>query len=345
MILKRQSVVEQAEAITQAALDCGRIHTDRAEQLYRLLTTAALAHHFQLRPDAKVTPNRLAFFLVVDELPELLGLGRATVYRAFADLKWGGLVDHRAWRTSSTMAGGKTVAGGVVVEVILTPRQGTQARVRAEYLRQHYRNLDADRFAGRTAWQWKTEFKEHQTLACQLEEQAAQLLPHEYRQAKALRARAEEVRQSISFEQIETKINHILRWTLSLSEIQPVSLTVSQRQDVVYRLGDLLTATPQQRGAMIEERAQLLCEAVGDQNSNRRFWCWLLWRGLALAFARPAGFAALQASLLRLMVDIREWAEDQHTGRPLKRPAALFISRLKKSDWWDELRGAGMATD
>ena len=146
---------ERADAIVRAALDCGRLHSDRAERVYRLLVTAALAHHVALRPEAKVTPNHHSFFLVLDELPALMGVSRPTVFRALDNLKAGGLVDRRAWFTSTKNQekGQRCTLTGGVVDVILTPAQGTEARVRAEYLRVHYRDLDADRKVGRTAWQ------------------------------------------------------------------------------------------------------------------------------------------------------------------------------------------------
>ena len=54
-----------------------------------------------------------------------------------------------------------TAAAGIVVDVVLTPAQGTRARVPAEALsNRRYRNLDADRQVGRTAWQWMTEVGE-----------------------------------------------------------------------------------------------------------------------------------------------------------------------------------------
>ena len=115
-------------------------------------------------------------------------------------------------------------------------------------------------------------------------------------------------------------------------------LTVSASQDVVYRLGELATATPEQRRGMIEERAQALCRATGDQAHNINFWRWLLWRTVELDCAQPGHLPALVSTLLRLLTDLKEWALDQSAQRPLRRPGALFISRLKASGWWEALR-------
>ena len=195
--IKGLTVMDRSESIVEAAEDCGRIHSERSKALYTLLVAGALGQHVALRPTVRVTPNRMTFFLVVDELPVLLGVCRATIYRAFDDLAKAGLVARRPWFTSSRMGNGGTVTGGVVVDVVPSPAQGTEARVRAEYLRQQYRNLDADRHAGRTAWQWMTEVKEAETQARALEAEA-EVLPLDatnLRQIDALRARAADLRQ------------------------------------------------------------------------------------------------------------------------------------------------------
>ena len=101
--LKSKTITERVSKIVQDAEDSGRLHSARATKLYELLVTATLAQHVALRPDLQVTPSRLTAFLVVDELPVLLGYSRATVYRAFEDLDAGGLVDKRPWYTDSTV--------------------------------------------------------------------------------------------------------------------------------------------------------------------------------------------------------------------------------------------------
>ena len=365
--LKSRSVEEQTEAIVQAARDHHRLHTDRAAAVYGLLVAATLAHHVALRPDVKATPSRLMAFMVLDELPTLLGLSRATVYRAFDDLEASGLVDKRAWYTDSAVRlrpkpvaknpqeidrvpakpekkkapGRFTAAAGIVVDVVLTPAQGTRARVPAEALsHRRYRNLDADRQAGRTAWQWMTEVGKARQLIQSLEAQAGDL-PQDKEHSlkiKALKQRAEEVKQSSLPAGKDAQINHLLRWTLSIPNQNPVTLTVSAQQEAVYRLADLQTATVQQRGAMIDERAQALCLATGDELRNLGFWRWLLWRMIELEYTQPGTIHALSAALLRLLVDHREWGGDARTLRPLNSPAALFIARLRKTGWWQELK-------
>ncbi|MGY2896771.1 hypothetical protein [Deinococcus sp. UYEF24] len=344
VILRGKTVLERADVIVQAADDCGRVHSERAKRLYHFLVMAALAEHMALRPEAVVTPNRMTSFFVVDELPLLLGVCRATVYRAFGELTAGGLIERRPWFTSSRLTGGNkkgTVTGGVVADVVLTPTQGTKACVRADYLRKTYRNLDADRHAGRTSWQWMTEVKETHAQARTLEAEAAVLSCNAttIHEINLLKGRAASLRQSILPSNLENKLQHLLRWTLSSSDSNPVTLTVSGRQEAVYRLGELTAASPQQRGQLIQERAEALCLATGDGGQNLRFWRWLLWRMTELEHAQPGCISAMISSLLRLMTDIQEWGEAQGLVRPLKRAGALFISRLKSSGWWEELRG------
>jgi len=340
VILKGKTITERADTIVLAAEDCGRLHSERAKRLYRFLIMAALAEHLVLRPEVKVTPNRITLFFVADELPLLLGVCRATIYRAFEDLTESGLVARRSWFTSSRLVGGGkkgTVTGGVVAEVVLTPTQGTAAFVRAEHLRKVYRNLDADRHAGRTSWQWMTEVKESHVQAQALEAEANALPQNAttIRKINLLKEEAVKLRQSILSNEIEKKLQHLLRWTLSLPNSNPGSLTVSARQEAVYRLGELATASPQQRGAMIQERAEALCLVTGDNEQSLRFWRWLLWRMTIVEHVQPGCISAITAALMRLLVDIQEWG-DERVERPLRRAGALFVSRLKASGWWQE---------
>ena len=334
------TLLERATAIVTAAEDCGRLHSERAKRLYTFLVCGALGLHLARRPGVTVTPNRIVLFFVADELATFLPDSRATIYRAFKDLKAAGLVARRPWYTSSRVRGGNTVAGGVVADVVLTPTQATEARVQTEDLRPSYRHLDADRHAGRTAWKWMTGIKEIKAQAQALEDQAGCLVvdASNVQQINALRLRAADLRQSISSKQIKEQLDHFLRWSLSTPDLQPVMLTISASQDVVYRLGELTTATPEQRRGMIEERAQALCRATGDQAHNINFWRWLLWRTVELDYAQPGHLPALVSTLLRLLTDLKEWALDQSAQRPLRRPGALFISRLKASGWWEALR-------
>jgi len=188
-----------------------------------------------------------------------------------------------------------------------------------------------------------TEVREARDLAQALDAEAAALVPSTATigQINSIKERATELRQSISLSEINAQINHLLRWTLDLPNSTPVMLTVSACQDAVYRLGDLVGAPPQRRGALIEERAQALCLITGDGARNLSFWRWLLWRIVELEFVQPGCVSALMASLLRLMADIREWG--QNAARPLRNAGALFVSRLKASSWWDELKAVEAA--
>jgi len=355
--LRGESVEERVKAIVQSAKDCGRLSNSRAEKVYQLLVTATLAHHVAVRPGVNVTPNRLVTFLVVDDLTLLLDMARATVHRAFGDLKNAGLVDKRAWHTDSGVRIKKketddvpakaeprnirTAAAGVLVDVVLSPGLGTKARVMKEDLqRRDYRNLDADRQTGRTAWQWTREVKENREQLKQIKLEIENLVGKKAptREVGLLREREEQLRQSYPIEQEVYKINHLLRWTLLLPNQNPVTLTVSERQETVYRLGELRDATPEKLAALIDERARAICIAVDDSVRNLNFWRRLLWRLTRLEqTTQPGILQSLSAALQRLLADLREWRDDSHNSRPLRNPAALLISRLKMSVWWNEL--------
>jgi hypothetical protein len=61
------------------------------------------------------------------------------------------------------------------------------------------------------------------------------------------KGKASSLRQSILSDDIEKHLQLLLRWTLSAPDSNPVTLTVSARQEAVYRLGELATASPQKR--------------------------------------------------------------------------------------------------
>jgi hypothetical protein len=344
--LSAPSIQERAMAITRAANEAGRLHSPRATALYHFLVATALAHHLALRPGNTLTPSHLTFFLIADELPLVLAFSRATLYRTLKELKAGGLVDRRGWITSSTLASkGHGVTGGTVVNVVLTPERFTVARVRHEDLQVIHRRLDADRKAGRTAWNWIKVTKAARRQLQALELEIKQLIQDRAapREVRAVEAKAEAVRQSSFLMGIENQIRHVLRWTFSSIYSTPVDLTVSQRQDVIYSLGELGSVSPQQRAALITERAQALCQVTGDRPRNLDFWRWLLWRAAELEQMQPGLLPHLISALTRLMTDLREWGQDLDTRRPLRSPGALFVSRLKASGWWAELKAVSAA--
>lgn len=340
VVVRGASVQDRAAQIVTAAEECGRVHTERAHKAYKLLVCAALA--LLGRNGAAGRPNRVSFFMVADELPELLGVGRATAYRALDDLRAGGLVARRTWYTTGSRqdrATGErtrgTVAGGVVVDVVLTPERGTAAKVTAAELRGKFRDLDADRSTGRTAWQWKLEQGKARAEVAALEKRTAEMRADptlmDAREFCRLEARAEELRQSLSTFQGEQAVTHLLRWALSAHfDSSPASLTVSRPLEVVYSLADLKHASRQERGALVDERARALLAAFGDRAGSLNMWRRLLWCSIFADERDPGALEALSTFLVRLVADVREWPD-------MRRAGAVLVARLKASGWWDHL--------
>ena len=341
VVVRGSSIKERAEQIATAAEECGRVHSDRARQVYALLTCGALA--LLAQQGATGRPNRFAYFMVADELPELLGLSRATVYRALDELAAGGLVARRGWKTNGSRLNPKTgertrgvVTAGLVIDVVLTPERGTAAKVTRHELRgRTFRDLDADRSTKRTAWNWKLEQAARRAELATLEQRAATMRANPSEMDAGAFCRLEEqieaVRQSVLSIQGEQAITHLLRWALYIPpHLSPVTLTVSRPLEAVYALADLKNASQQERGAMVDERARAFLAIYGDDERSLGMWRRLLWNSI-FAEERDAGaLDALTAFLARLVADLREWEGMRSAG-------SVLMARLRKSGWWDHL--------
>lgn len=110
--------------------------------LYRIARHIAKSRHY-----ARGT-GEVAFHLPIELVANHLGVDRTTIWRWAKVLKAKGLI---AYRTHYGTLDGQTRATGTIWVVRLRP--GT-ARIRREYLEHTWRNLEADRAVGATAWAW-----------------------------------------------------------------------------------------------------------------------------------------------------------------------------------------------
>jgi hypothetical protein len=126
------------------------------------------------------------------------------------------------------------------------------------------------------------------------------------------------------------KIEHILRWALSETHLEPVTVDsrIAQRFDL-ESIFDVPAVRKQERPDMVYNAARALSIAMQD-NSSTRFYCALLW-GLLRLKDRGAGdyFAALHLIAARARTDALEGFA--------RKPGALFVSRLKVAPWFDEV--------
>lgn len=240
----------------------------------------------------RVTPSQLVLHQSQELLAAALGVHRVTVWRWTCTLQDAGLLDARPHMATTTHRGAAvTRTDGTLYALPLQP--GHRPRLRYDDLKHQYRDLDADRKAGNTAFS------------------ALQQSPTP--------------EGGGWFERLRT-------WAVAPGKIHPNPLGSSDCctpgadglrsvQDVAYALPLVAEAHPTRRAALVGTLAASLARALDDQHS-RRYWCGVIWRAWNAEVEGRAGLQVLAAQLARLHADRREWPD-------LRNPAALLAARLR----------------
>lgn len=233
-----------------------------------------------------VCPTQVTYHQSQELLAFKLGVTTKSVQRWTRELEALRYVDTRAHYGGSKHA---ARVDGLVVAVILKP--GHRAHLHHDDLSHQWRNLNADRQAGRTAWA------------------------------------AREVLMSESKKTREGRIFQVLQdWAVTGSFTDNPFWTDSDMGsntvlDVVYTLPLLGDVPTQHRAALVGKLATTLAHGLNDHHSAA-WYASLIWRAL---HAERDGLTALQplaALLARLWTDCEEWPA-------LQRPGALLASRLR----------------
>lgn len=226
----------------------------------------------------RVTPSQVTIHQPQELLAAALGCHVVTVWRWTTVLKAAGHVDARAHFTTSN---GSTRADGTLYAVSL--RAGHRAHLTHDDLSFQWRDLDADRAAGNTAW-----------AALQGSDQR---------------------------EEAGWKI--LLRnWAVTPGSITDTPLvsdpcnSLRTVQDVVYMLPLLATAHPDKRPALVGLMASTLAHALRDPNS-RRWYCRVIWSAWKDEVEGRPGLQVLAAQLSRLAADLAEGAPWRCAGAVL----------------------------
>lgn len=235
-----------------------------------------------------VRPSQIVLHLSQELLAAALGVHRVTVWRWATELEAWGLIQARAHKGTALHKGAAVTRNdGTLYAVAL--KVGHRARLRFDDLKHQYRDLEADRRAGRTAYQ---------TL-----------------------------QQSITQKQLDWYL--VLRdWAVSPGNTQssPVvavdcCMRLNTVQDVVCNLHLIATCHTTKRAALIGMLGACLARALGDLQS-RRWYCGLLWRAWRAELEGRAAIQGLGAQLARLGADQVEWVG-------LRSPGAVLVKRLK----------------
>ncbi len=230
-------------------------------------------------------PNQVTYHLSQELLALSLGCTTRSIQKWQAELERLGLLDTRAHYGGSRDA---ARVDGLLIAVSLKP--GHRARLHHDDLAHQWRDLEADRQSGKTAWAALKYLRSQSTTA------------------------------------LETKTNQVLKsWAVTSSFSKPRYFSDYERAettvlDVVYTLPLLADSPPREHPALVGRLAAALSHGLNDHHSTA-WYASLIWQALE---AEQNGLSALQplASLLaRLWADCQEWPE-------LRRPGALLAARL-----------------
>ncbi|MFC3860374.1 hypothetical protein ACFOPQ_06295 [Deinococcus antarcticus] len=285
--------------------------------LLHTLTVHVLERRPSLRRRDGRLPQQVVLHLSAEMLAAALGVDESTARRWTQRLEEVGYLHARPHYTTLTEDGGsRTVVDGTLYAIRL--EAGHQAHLSYQDLNRQYRDLNADRAAGRTA---------HAAVR-QARQQAAQAnsVPDEEKNMPG------STDLSISSRSVYLQLKE---WAVTPGQfnknplkadpciIPPAELgeTLKTVQDVVYTLPLLAEAHPTKRAPLVGMLAATLARALNDGHS-RAWYCRLIWNAWRAETEGRAGLRVLAAQLERLDIDRREWTT-------LRNPAALLAARLR----------------
>lgn len=198
-----------------------------------------------------------------------------------------------------TSYNGETRSDGSVWAVKLNPEGEHQARLHHDELKHQYRDLAADIDEGKTAYKAILEMQQSNT------EENHKVNP-----------------EDIILEHVPLPPSNF--------SLNPLLMTVALASG-----GDLSAVydVPQVQKSDRKQAVNLAAEACASylqDSENLNFYRWLLWRALTLYWQKIDCFDFLVQQICRAGVDKREGFA--------RKPAALFVSRLKKTQVWAQMR-------
>jgi hypothetical protein len=275
-------------------------------------------------------PRQIVLHLSAEMLAAELGRNLDTVREWTKLLEELGYLHARPHFTRATRNGQKgTVVDGTLYAIRLQP--GHKAKLSFKDLSKSYRDLDADRQAGRTAFRVieRAEWLEQQALEHLAEQSLNAKNGNTVPDAQSyIRGSTPAlVRSRYLLEQLKT-------WAVTPGQVQdplfsdpriynPDELAgaVQTVQDVIYLLPTVAETHADKRAALVGILGAALARALNDQHS-RRWYCKTIWAAWTTELEGRGGLQVLAAQLARLDVEREEWGT-------LRRPASLLNARLR----------------
>ncbi len=250
------------------------------------------------RERSYVNPSRVTFHCPAEIISLALGISRMTLWRAVQVLKDAGLIDNRPVKGNCR---GRVRNTGSVWQIRLTPNHGSRCKLSYEELKHSWRpNFNDEIRQGRSS----------------------------YRAVKAARVQRVTYKRTSN----ELDIDLLRKWSVdSFKHSNPVDTLVCNKPKnaVLEALLDVSSARPgRDTVARVDLAAQALATALADQRSVN-FYRLIVWNALKASQRGVDLFQVLYQVAIRARVDVREnWS---------RKGGAVFTSRLKQADYWDEL--------
>ena len=295
----RAKLIAEAQVLAEALRACVPPPVARSDRraaidhLHTELVTLALAVK-QAR--GYRAADQIAVHQSAELLADTLKISDASLYRYLPLLREVGLVDYRGNKSTTNVEGEScTRADGTLIAVCLRP--GVQAKLGIHDFGT-YRDLDADRKAGRTAYRYRTE-----------------------------------LRESLKTPGSKWSLKPLVIWALAPGYYHslPLDVTLSLPNLALETILDVPGVGFADRCQAVEMAAGAISANLADGQSHR-FWCDVLWRLLRLHDQGRAegSFGVVYNVVMRCVVDSREGFA--------RKPGALAQSRLKGWAGWDELQ-------
>lgn len=313
---KRPSADEVAGAEVLEALKPTRgkgARTEGAVRLWRLLHLLAVykaersGHHPSAAQEALHTANEL--------LAAALRVNPKTIAKWTEKLQQAGKIDareHKGKHLNTKTGEIQTRNTGMVYAVALQP--GHVAHLSYADLHHQYRNLDADRAGGRTAYRYAKKIKALYDAEKNMSE-------------------SNNFREGAAGDAEQTALRVLQAWTVTPGggqtfldprySFDPDIFRKDEKpsmQTVIYELPLIAEEQDADRRRVLVHHAATSIAAALDDDHSRSYYAGLIWQAIKGGWK---GLQALAAQLARFEVDRREW------GSHMRHPAALFAARQR----------------